>query len=226
MKTYAQVQNKTKLSRSIAGETLQRKKQIALSKPTEGINLDGVSVKGVLQGAFKVRESKILADILDEDLRSRVFKEPTKIWITQNMNNIVNQKENYIKTHRENIKFAKLSPHLTINNWGSAIDWLNKEPLKEHIYLYTGSTIYGGISGFNNSSDKNPHPTILGDDPEVDFAGIVRQHNSKSGDKTNTIIINNDSGHYPVEYEENCGGAKGVLSGILKHHYIASQKVR
>lgn len=227
MKTYAQVQNKTKLSRSIAGETLQRKKQIALSKPTEGINLDGVSVKGILQGAFKVRESKILADILDKDLCSRVFTGTTKDWIAKNiMGKPENQNEKYIKNNRKDIKFEKLSPKYTVSDSSKLLTWLNTEPSMEHIYLYKNSTIHGGISGFDNKSNKNPHPTILGGDEEVDFAGIMYRQESESGDKTNTVVLNNDSGHYPVNYEESCGGAKATLERIAQHHYITSQKAR
>lgn len=227
MKTYAQIQNKVGRSRIIENGSLQKKKQTSLLQYNEGGISSSVNRKGVIQGAFKVKESKILADILDKDLCSRVFTGTTKDWIAKNiMEKPENQNEKYIKDNRKDIKFEKLSPNYTVSDSSKLLEWLNKEPSMEHIYLYKNSTIHGGISGFDNKSNKNPHPTILGGDEEVDFAGIMYEQKSELGDKTNTVVLNNDSGHYPVDYEESCGGAKATLKRIAQHHHITSQKAR
>lgn len=221
MKTYVQIQRKAEQSRTIERRRIQKGEQSGVRQfQTNDVN-------AVLQGAFKVKEKKIVEDAVNEDLRNRVFEKPN----SASMNRIAGAKTleeqlQIVRDHRDEFAFNKLNPSKAMNNSDDVSAWLGQNPEMEHIYLYKNSTIYGGISGFEKKTNKNPHPTILGGDPEVDFAGIIYGRKSDIGGKTNTIIINNDSGHYPVVYERECGGALNKLGTIMSHHKVISVKAR
>lgn len=99
----------------------------------------------------------------------------------------------FVATSRDNgkINYRKMRDTYSLENKQSLEKWLDKDD-GHHIYVYQGQSLTGGIDP--GGSDHWPHPTLLGGDPEVDFAGEFVFKRWLSGKEA--YEVNADSGHF------------------------------
>lgn len=98
--------------------------------------------------------------------------------------------ERHIASGEKSFRYAKLSND-TLSN---ASDLIGFAPHPgENMYVHYGSTIHTA----QRVDEKKPHPTLVGDDPDVTCAGTLNIAKTEAdGNTTYTVDVTNDSGHF------------------------------
>lgn len=122
------------------------------------------------------------------DLRDRFFT-PDTIRAYKDAKRSGKATADFVAESRANIEFAYLGgknmdTKAEINNWLATVG--------EHIFIWNPGNLTGGIN--LGGTNKVPHPTLRGGDPDVDFAGTFIE-------KADGWHATNDSGHF--QFDDN-----------------------
>lgn len=132
----------------------------------------------------KVEVSSIAKDFFHRDAR-RLFTRRSYSFFRDKIAEVgrANLLEDYVTANRDKVEYEQLRDS-RLQNGKQLINWLETEGV-EHMYVHSG----GVINIASRSTEKLPHPTLVGGDPDAKSAGTMYMVNKD-------VHITCDSGHF------------------------------